>query len=71
MESLKASGINDDRDDTCFNVKFYICKLKSDKMEIIEHLDYKWVESKEIIASDFMEADKEVLDELKKISRVT
>lgn len=57
--------INDDRGDICFNVKFYICKLKSDKMEITEHLDYKWVEPKEIIAADFMEADKEILDKLK------
>ena len=59
------SEINDNRGDICFNVKFYICKLKSDKMEVTEHLDYKWVEPKEIIASDFMEADKEVLDKLK------
>lgn len=57
--------INDDRGDICFNVKFYICKLKSDKMEVTEHLDYKWVEPKEIIASDFMEADKEILDKLR------
>ena len=59
------SEINDNRGNICFNVKFYICKLKSDKMEVIEHLDYKWVEPKDIIASDFMEADKEILDKLK------
>ena len=62
------SEINDDRGDICFNVKFYICKLKSDKMEVTEHLDYKWVEPKEIIASDFMEADKDILDKLKRVS---
>lgn len=28
------SEINDNRGDICFNVKFYICKLKSDKMEV-------------------------------------
>ena len=59
------SEINDNRGDICFNVKFYICKLKSDKMEVTEHLDYKWVEPKDIIAADFMEADKEILDKLK------
>ena len=37
-------------------------------MEVTEHLDYKWVEPKDIIASDFMEADKEILDKLKKCS---
>jgi 8-oxo-dGTP diphosphatase len=59
------SEINDNRGDICFNVKFYICKLKSDKMEVTEHPDYKWVEPKDIIASDFMEADKDILNKLK------
>ena len=61
------SEINDNRGDICFNVKFYICKLKSDKMEVTEHLDYKWVEPKDIVDAEFMEADKVVLDELRKV----
>ena len=61
------SEINDNRGDICFNVKFYICKLKSDKMEVTEHLDYKWIEPKDIVDAEFMEADKVVLDELRKV----
>lgn len=61
------SEINDNRGDICFNVKFYICKLKSDKMEVAEHLDYKWVEPKDIVDAEFMEADKEILDKLKNV----
>ena len=59
------SEINDNRGDICFNVKFYICKLKSDKIEVTEHFDYKWVEPKDIADAEFMKADKEILDKLK------
>ena len=31
-------------------------------MEVTEHLDYKWVEPKDIVDAEFMEADKEILD---------
>ena len=64
------SEINDNRGDICFNVKFYICKLKSDKMEVTEHLDYKWVEPKEIVDAEFMQADKEILDKLKSNNKI-
>ena len=58
--------INDKHEDRVFNVKFYICKLVSGDLELTEHLNSKWVEPKEIEDSEFMEADKVVLDELRK-----
>lgn len=57
--------INEDRGDLLLNVKFYICSLVSGNLELTEHLDSKWVESAEINESDFMEADKPILDNLK------
>lgn len=60
--------INDKHEDRVFNVKFYICRLVKGDLVLTEHLNSKWVEPKEIIASDFMEADKEILDKLKKCS---
>lgn len=35
--------------------------------ELIEHIASKWVEPKEIITADFMETDKVVLDELRRV----
>ena len=57
--------INDMHGDRCFNVKFYICELVDGNLELTEHLASKWAEPKDIIASDFMEADKEILDKLR------
>lgn len=59
--------INDVHGDRCFNVKFYICELVEGNLELTEHLASKWVEPKDIIAADFMEADKVMLDELRKV----
>ena len=56
--------INDAQGDRCFNVKFYICELVDGSLELTEHLASKWIEPKNIIQSDFMEADKEILDKL-------
>ena len=69
VKVLKFFGeINDVHGDRCFNVKFYICELVDGNLELTEHLASKWVEPKDIIAADFMEADKEILNELKKCS---
>ena len=66
VKVLKFFGeINDVHSDRCFNVKFYICELVAGNLELTEHLASKWVEPKDIIASDFMEADKEILDKLR------
>lgn len=59
--------INDKHEDKVFNVKFYICRLVKGDLELTEHLSSKWIAPKDIIDVDFMEADKEVLDELRKI----
>lgn len=59
--------INDINEDRCFNVKFYICKLLSGNLELIEHLDGKWIDPKDIDANGFMEADMEILEKLKKL----
>lgn len=56
--------INDVQGDRCFNVKFFICELVDGSLELTEHLASKWIEPKNIIQSDFMEADKEILDKL-------
>lgn len=65
VKVLKFFGeINDVHGDRCFNVKFYICELVEGNLELIEHFDSKWAEPKEIKPSDFMEADKEILDKL-------
>ena len=66
VKVLKFFGeINDAHGDRCFNVKFYICELVDGNLELTEHLASKWVEPKDINASDFMDADKEILDKLK------
>ena len=57
--------INENRGDSLLNVKFYICSLISGDLEMTEHLASKWVEPSEINESDFMEADKPILDNLK------
>ena len=65
VKVLKFFGeINDVHGDKCFNVKFYICELAEGNLELTEHLASKWIEPKNIIQSDFMEADKEILDKL-------
>lgn len=58
--------INDKLSDKVLNVKFFICSLVSGDLELTEHLASKWVEPTEINDSDFMPADKTVLDNLKK-----
>ena len=58
--------INDKHEDRVFNVKFYICRLVKGDLVLTEHLNSKWVEPKHIVDADFMEADKVVLDELRK-----
>ena len=66
VKVLKFFGeIKDVHGDRCFNVKFYICELVDGNLELTEHLASKWVEPKDIIAADFMDADKEILDKLK------
>ena len=68
VKVLKFFGeINDEHGDRCFNVKFYICELVDGNLELTEHLASKWVEPKEIVDAEFMEADKVVLDELRKV----
>ena len=57
--------INENRGDSLLNVKFYICSLIGGDLELTEHLASKWVEPSEINESDFMEADKPILDKLK------
>lgn len=65
VKVLKFFGeINDVHGDKCFNVKFYICELVEGNLELTEHLASKWIEPKNIVQSDFMEADKEILDKL-------
>ena len=65
VKVLKFFGeINDVHGDRCFNVKFYICELVEGNLELTEHLASKWIEPKNIVQSDFMEADKEILDKL-------
>ena len=59
--------INDRHEDRVFNVKFYICRLVKGDLVLTEHLNSKWVEPKDIVDADFMEADKVVLDELRKV----
>lgn len=59
--------INDVCGDRCFNVKFYICELVAGNLELTEHLASKWVEPKDIVDAEFMEADKEILDKLRKV----
>lgn len=67
VKVLKFFGeINDVHGDRCFNVKFYICELVDGNLELTEHLSAKWVEPKDIVDDEFMEADKVVLDELRK-----
>lgn len=58
--------INDIHGDRCFNVKFYICSLISGELELTEHLCSKWIEPSKIKQEDFMEADKTILELLKK-----
>lgn len=68
VKVLKFFGeINDVHGDRCFNVKFYICELVDGNLELTEHLSAKWVEPKDIVDAEFMEADKVVLDELRKV----
>ena len=59
--------INDKHEDRDFNVKFYICRLVKGDLVLTEHLNSKWVEPKDIVDAEFMEADKVVLDELRKL----
>ena len=67
VKVLKFFGeINDVHGDRCFNVKFFICELVESNLELTEHLASKWVEPKNIIADEFMEADKEIIDKLVK-----
>ena len=67
VKVLKFFGeINDVHGDRCFNVKFFICELVEGNLELTEHLASKWVEPKNIIADEFMEADKEIIDKLVK-----
>ena len=67
IKVLKFFGeINDVHGDRCFNVKFYICELVEGSLELTEHLASKWVEPKNIIVDEFMEADKEIIDKLVK-----
>ena len=57
--------INDIHGDKTFNVKFFICNLISGDLVFTEHLASKWIYPSEINESDFMEADKTVLENLK------
>ena len=67
VKVLKFFGeINDVHSDRCFNVKFFICELVEGNLELTEHLASKWVEPKNIIADEFMEADKVIIDKLVK-----
>ncbi|MBP3201708.1 MAG: (deoxy)nucleoside triphosphate pyrophosphohydrolase [Lachnospiraceae bacterium] len=67
VKVLKFFGeINDVHGDRCFNVKFFICELVEGNLELTEHLASKWVEPKNIVADEFMEADKVIIDKLVK-----
>ncbi len=57
--------INDIHGDKIFNVKFYICELVDGDLELTEHLASRWVEPKNILVDEFMEADKEILEKIK------
>ena len=59
--------INDKHGDKVLNVKFLICSLVSGELELTEHLASKWVGLAEINVSDFMSADKTVLEKLRGI----
>lgn len=71
VKVLKFFGeIDDEHGDRCFNVKFYICELVDGNLELTEHLSAKWVEPKEIVDAEFMQADKEILDKLKSNNKI-
>ncbi len=66
VKVLKFFGeISDVQGDRCFNVKFYICELVDGSLELTEHLASKWVEPKNIVEDEFMQADKVILIKLK------
>ena len=66
VKVLKFFGeINEVNSDRCFNVKFYICELVEGNLELTEHLASKWVEPKNIVEDEFMQADKVILTKLK------
>ncbi len=44
----------------------YICSLKSDHLELLEHINSKWVAKEELLNLDFAEADIVILNELLK-----
>ena len=46
-------------------MKFYICELVDGSLELTEHLASKWVEPKNIVEDEFMQADKVILIKLK------
>ncbi len=42
----------------------YICKILSGKLELVEHLDYKWITIKEMKDMDFADADIHIIEKL-------
>ncbi|MDD3241340.1 MAG: (deoxy)nucleoside triphosphate pyrophosphohydrolase [Bacilli bacterium] len=47
----------------------YLCHLKESKITLVEHSDAKWLESDELSSIDWLPADIEVVDKIKKLVR--
>lgn len=44
----------------------YMSKISSGKIDLLEHMDMKWLELKEIDKVDWLEADIDIVEKLKK-----
>ncbi len=44
----------------------FICKVKSGKLELLEHEAAKWLDKTELYTVDWLPADKDIIEEVKK-----
>ena len=51
--------------DFCITLTAYWCKGSDEDFKMLEHLDYKWLDKKELEPLDWTEADRKLLEMLK------
>lgn len=51
-----------------FSIKLeaFLCKTKSKRLELIEHIDYQWLRVQDLLKLDWADADKPIIKELLK-----
>ena len=62
--------VDHDYPDFSIELQTFLCKTKTKNLKLIEHIDFQWLKVQELSNLDWADADKPIIEELLRISKV-